>query len=184
MIERLEVTITSIAMLGSGFIAESKDGQCVLIDSRTVIAGCKLEYLTVGDELTCFNLTHHRFKFTGTGNQKQFYKAKRIELKYLEEKWNDVLKKDTKYSIDHSLDINNSVIRPEIIKPTFVKHGMLHYEHFEQLIENNKIKNSRHKKIIELHLKGFTTREIADQVKNCSYRTCARVIKKYEGFDR
>lgn len=180
MINKLEVVIFGNS--NKSFFAESEKGDVVIINENTNIAGCKFEYLSVGDELICFNLTSIRSRLLEKPSQ--YLKPKRVELKYLENKWNEILKQDKKYSIDHSLDIKDSMIRPEIIKPTFIKNGMLNYEHFQQLIDNKKIKNTTHKKIIELHLKGMSTREISEKVKNCSHMTCARILKKYEGYDR
>lgn len=133
----------------------------------TNVSGCMFKHLDLGDKVLIK-------KVRTKGNF-----CLHIQLLDVENKWNNILKSDDKYSIIHNLEYGPNGIRPEIITPTKVSYvteklnGVM-----EQIKEDNKSTSKLELKVLNLYLEGKTVRGISEIVK-VSHMTCSRIIKKY-----
>lgn len=135
----------------------------VFFDPFTKIDGCRFDYLEIGDQITI-----HQMREVNNKTNKYFM-CQQIVIIDIQKKWNNILKNDKKYSINHNLASNPYFTRPEIIEPSA-------YHVKNVSITSNM--NSRDKKIITFYNEGKTTRYIAKKI-GLSQPQIVRIINSY-----
>jgi hypothetical protein len=140
-------------------------------NKKTRIRGCTFKQLDLRDQVKV-----NRCIVVMLEDRKVMF-CEEIEILNIEKKWDDILRKDKKYStISPSTLEVDSMIRPEVIKPSVHKCSDEDYEKL-QLILKTKLPK-QHRKIIELFMDGKSTRQMG-KAAGCSHEESRRIIKRY-----
>lgn len=135
----------------------------VCFDPFTKIDGCKFNQLCEGDEIIVHNMDER------TTTKGKFYMCKNIVLADVQKKWDNLLKNDNKYSIDHDLNSYDSFIPRETIQRS---------KHQVKKAKNPKNINSRDEKILFLYDQGKSFSFIAGKV-GLSKSQVHRIVEAY-----
>lgn len=139
--------------------------EMVYFNKKTIVSGCKLKHLVVGDKVIISNI-----KLIERDGRQLIYAGK-IQIVDLVKKWDSIVGPDTTG--------NGTIIRPEVFNLEH-KWQVTNVNDILAFIDKHKFKKSIFKKIMLLYCEGKPLREIETEIKNqYTHRHIKRIIDQH-----